>query len=167
MSFETTILTKLESIIQWMNSVVENSKKIIELPENEGDTDNSAFAIYNKNKNRTEQIDKIPISKIENLQDSLNSRLRFDFANQNLTTQQKANALINLGINLTHIKIQEALVEIEGKSDLTKFELNDKFSLHTDNRYVVGKIIDVSTPIILPTDLYNKTKIKLVVDNMY
>lgn len=97
---------------------------------------------------------------------SLGNRLRFDVNSQGLSAIQKQNALTNLGINLTHVKIQGATVETSGKTDLTVFEVGDKFTawLDSNTRYVVGKI--VSLPIDFANDIDDRTKIKLVVDNI-
>lgn len=96
---------------------------------------------------------------------ALGNRLRFDINNQSLSNQQKLNSYANLGI-ISHVNIQGAKVETTGKTDLTTFEVDDKFSFWLDNdtRYVVGKI--VSLPIDLANDIDDKTKIKLAVDNL-
>lgn len=61
------------------------------------------------------------------------------------------------------VKIQGALVLLEGKQFLSRLEVNDKFRMWVGDRYVVGKIIDETA--ILPDDLDDDTKIKLVIDN--
>lgn len=74
------------------------------------------------------------------------------------------NAQYNLvGVPATNeVKIQGALVDITGKTDLSAFEVNDKFRYWDGDRYVQGKIIDAAA--ILPDDLDDITKIKLVTD---
>jgi hypothetical protein len=100
---------------------------------------------------------------------ALGNRLRVDISNQQLTDEQKINAITNLGLYsaaiIPNVRIQGAIVETAGKTDLTAFEVNDKFSYHTNERYVVGKII--SLPINVNADLDTASKIKLVIDNLY
>lgn len=74
------------------------------------------------------------------------------------------NGQYNLvGVPATHeVKIQGALVEIEGKTDLSVFEVDDKFRYWDGDNYVTGKIVDDTA--IIPDDLYSGTKIKLAVN---
>jgi hypothetical protein len=75
------------------------------------------------------------------------------------------NSRYNLiGVPATHeVKIQGALVDITGKTDLSVFENNDKFRYWDNERYVQGLIIDASS-ITLPDDLDDDTKIKIILD---
>ena len=59
------------------------------------------------------------------------------------------------------VRIQGALVETYGKTDLANFEDNDKFRYwYNNSRYYAGIILD-ATSISLPTDLTDKNKIAL------
>lgn len=63
----------------------------------------------------------------------------------------------------SEVRIQGALVEAYGKTDLANFEVNDKFRMWSGTRKVEGVII--SLPVTLPDDLDNVTKVKLAVNN--
>lgn len=56
-------------------------------------------------------------------------------------------------------------VVASGKTDLTAFQVGDKFSGWDNDWFVVGKIL--STPVILPADLNDKTKVGLVINTTY
>lgn len=75
------------------------------------------------------------------------------------------NSQYNLvGVPATYeVKIQGALVDITGKTDLNAFQDGDKFRYWDAERYVQGIIID-ATSITLPTDLDDDTKIKIILD---
>lgn len=62
------------------------------------------------------------------------------------------------------VKIQEAYVLTQGKTDLTDFEVGDKFRAWLGDRYVVGKIIALLTD-TLANSINDTTKIKLVTDS--
>jgi hypothetical protein len=112
---------------------------------------------------------------------ALGNRLRFDIANQGLSTTQIANAIANLNLynffytkteitnllatkqQLIEVKIQGLLVKTAGKTNLLILEDNDLFSYQTADRYVVGVILDASN-LTLPDDLDNINKIKLQYD---
>jgi hypothetical protein len=62
------------------------------------------------------------------------------------------------------VKIQEAYVLTQGKTDLTDFEVGDKFRAWLGDRYVVGKIIALLTD-TFQNSINDTTKIKLVTDS--
>lgn len=65
------------------------------------------------------------------------------------------------------VNIQGAIVETQGKTDFTKFELNDKFTYSTSSKKYEGKIINVDVDIVFPADLSNKTKVALLPTRKY
>ena len=67
---------------------------------------------------------------------------------------------------LTQVNIQGALVETAGKTDLTQFEVGDKFTYwyENDTKYLIGKVKAI--PISLPTDAEDKEKILTVYKGM-
>jgi hypothetical protein len=58
------------------------------------------------------------------------------------------------------VKIQEAYVLTQGKTDLTDFEVGDKFRAWLGDRYVVGKVIALLTD-TFQNSINDTTKIKL------
>lgn len=66
----------------------------------------------------------------------------------------------------THTTIQGAVVEAANKTDLTQFEIGDKFSYwyENDTKYLIGKV--KALPISLPADIENKNKILPVYKGM-
>jgi hypothetical protein len=69
-------------------------------------------------------------------------------------------------VTKTHVNIQGALVEVSGKTDLTQFEVGDKFTYwyENDTKYLIGKVKAI--PISLPTDAEDKEKILPVYKGM-
>ena len=64
----------------------------------------------------------------------------------------------------THVNIQGAFVEVSGKTDLTQFEVGDKFGYWVnDNRYVVGEVVGL--PVTLTNDIDDVLKITLIYDS--
>jgi hypothetical protein len=62
------------------------------------------------------------------------------------------------------VKIQEAYVLVEGKTNLSDFEVGDKFRAWLGDRYVVGKIIALLSD-TFQNSINDTTKIKLVTDS--
>tara|TARA_R110002049_G_scaffold309248_1_gene519190 strand:+ start:5540 stop:6007 length:468 start_codon:yes stop_codon:yes gene_type:complete len=62
------------------------------------------------------------------------------------------------------VKIEEAYVLTAGKSNLSVFEINDKFRAWLGDRYVVGKIISLLTD-TFANSVNDDTKIKLTIDS--
>jgi hypothetical protein len=97
--------------------------------------------------------------------------LRLDYKNLNTKTFRLDDIIIiNNGdadvpsvLPPIEVKIQGGIVLIEGKQFLNRLEVDDKFRMWDGDRYVVGKILDDTA--ILPDDLDDDTKIKLVIDN--
>lgn len=59
------------------------------------------------------------------------------------------------------VRIQGALVETYGKTDLTTFEDNDKFRIWVNNTHYYQGIIKDATDFVIPTDLTNTNKVSL------
>ena len=79
-------------------------------------------------------------------------------------TQSQISDIDGLEDALTQVNIQGALVEVLGKTDLTQFEVGDKFGYWVnDNRYVVGKVVGL--PVTLIDDIDDALKITLIYDN--
>lgn len=74
------------------------------------------------------------------------------------------NSQYNLvGVPATYeVLIQGAIVQTAGKTNLTTLEVGDKFRYWDGDTCLFGKII--STPALIPTDLYNDTIIKLALN---
>lgn len=65
-------------------------------------------------------------------------------------------------VRALEVNIQGFSVSTIGKTTFTNLEVGDKFSGWDGDRYVVGKVLNATA--ILPTDLDDETKIKLVTD---
>jgi len=103
------------------------------------------------------------VKGVEENYSSLEKRLRTDVDNQELSDTEKLNAQKNIGLGI--VWIQGAMVQTEGKTDLTVFEKNDLFTYHTAEGFFVGKII--ADLVTIPEDLYDTEKIKLSVEQRY
>lgn len=62
-----------------------------------------------------------------------------------------------------YVKIQGFNVLATGKSNLSAFQVNDKFHGWNGNQFVRGVILSV--PVVLPDDLNDITKVALVINN--
>lgn len=69
----------------------------------------------------------------------------------------------NLALDQAEVKIQGAFVETEGKTDITQFEVSDRFRYWHGDNLLFGKILNI--PITLPNDLYDETKIALAIQS--
>lgn len=79
-----------------------------------------------------------------------------------LITETTTSGATIIPETLNEVRIQGAIVDIQGKTDLTAFQIGDRFRYWTADRYVQAKII--SLPVILPDDLDDATKIKIILD---
>lgn len=79
------------------------------------------------------------------------------------TVGDETDYIIVYGKTPIEVEIQGFNVLTKGKTDISILEVGDKFRGWDNDRYVVGKVIDAAA--ILPTDLDDNAKIKLVTDN--
>jgi hypothetical protein len=79
-----------------------------------------------------------------------------------LVTETTSRGATIIPETLNEVRIQGAIVDIKGKTDLKNFEVNDRFRYWTEERYVQAKIL--SLPVTLPDDLDDKNKINIIAE---